>query len=223
MNASMERLTEAEQWTCLGQHQDQHDRSNPQTGDNPWPSVDDLSRVRRSALLTSVVKAQILPRLAQLRRSAAATDASVSALSMNDDTQELVGLLLNREASAAAAFVDSLRRRGATPGSLYLGVMTQAARILGEMWDQDHCDFAQVTISMGWLQQVLRSLSPHFQVEAVIRAQPDSVVLAPGPGEQHTFGLLMVGEFFKREGWRVAGGPATSASDAALIVRLYVG
>jgi MerR family transcriptional regulator, light-induced transcriptional regulator len=72
---------------------------------------------------------------------------------------------------------------------------------------------------MGRLQQVLRTLSPHFQAEAMIRAQPETVVLAPGPGEQHTFGLLMVGEFFRREGWRVAGGPATSANDTVLIAR----
>src|SRR6201999_4420852 len=58
-----------------------------------------------------------------------------------------------------------------------------------------------------------------FQVEAVVRAKPETVVLAPGPGEQHTLGLLMVGEFFRRDGWRVAGGPATSANDAILIVR----
>jgi methanogenic corrinoid protein MtbC1 len=98
-------------------------------------------------------------------------------------------------------------------------VLTRAAQILGEMWDQDRCDFAQVTVSMGWLQQILRSLSPHFQIEAVTRAHAETVLLAPGPGEQHTFGLVMLGEFFRREGWHVAGGPATSASDAILIVR----
>jgi MerR family transcriptional regulator, light-induced transcriptional regulator len=127
--------------------------------------------------------------------------------------------LLDRDASSAAGFVDSLRRRGVSPGSLFLGVVTRAAQILGEMWDQDRCDFAQVTISMGRLQQVLRTLSPHFQMGAVTRAHADTVLLAPGPGEQHTFGLLMLAEFFRREGWQVAGGPATSASDAMLIVR----
>src|ERR1700761_5976457 len=203
MSTVMEQFAEAEHWTDLGQCRE--------AGEQPWSTQENFLGQRRNVLLTSIVEAEILPRLARLRRSVAATGSSPSAASTDDDTHTLVGLLLNREAAAAIGFLDSLRCGGAVPGSLYLGVMTRAARVLGEMWEQDRCDFAQVTISMGRLQQVLRSLSPHFQVEAVVRAKPETVVLAPGPGEQHTLGLLMVGEFFRRDGWRVAGGPATSA------------
>jgi MerR family transcriptional regulator, light-induced transcriptional regulator len=224
MNTYMEQFAETERWIGRGQH-GLESPSNPVSDENPWASADDLPRARRKALLTSVVEAEILPRLARLRRHTAATGpiasaiTGTSAMTTDRDSQELVGLVLNREASAAAGFVDSLRRRGATPASLFLGVVTRAAQILGEMWDQDRCDFAQVTISMGRLQQVLRTLSPHFQMESVTRTHAETALLAPGPGEQHTFGLLVLGEFFRREGWHVAGGPATSASDAVLIVR----
>jgi methanogenic corrinoid protein MtbC1 len=154
-----------------------------------------------------------------MRQEPATTPVAALAMTTDSDAQELVHLLLYKEASGAAEFVDALRRRGATPGSLFLGVLTRAAHVLGEMWIEDRCDFAQVTVSMGRLQQVLRVLSPHFQTEAVTRAHAETVMLAPGPGEQHTFGLLVLAEFFKREGWHVAGGPATSASDAIHIVR----
>ncbi|MGD0107095.1 MAG: cobalamin B12-binding domain-containing protein, partial [Rhodopila sp.] len=124
------------------------------------------------------------------------------------------------EASGSAvAFIETLRLRGVPPASLYLGVVTQAAQRLGELWEQDRCDFAQVTISMGSLQQVVRALSPYFQLESLRRPQSESALLVPAPGEQHTFGLVMLAEFFRREGWYVAGGPVTSAKDAASIVR----
>jgi hypothetical protein len=156
MNTYMEQFAEAERWIGRGQH-GLESPSNTVSDENPWTSADDLPRAGRNALLTSVVEAEILPRLARLRRDTAATGPTASAITgtsamtTDRDSRELVGLLLKREASAAAGFVDSLRRRGATPGSLFLGVVTRAAQILGEMWDQDRCDFAQVTISMGRL------------------------------------------------------------------------
>jgi transcriptional regulator PpsR len=45
------------------------------------------------------------------------------------------------------------------------------------------------------------------------------VLLLPGPGEQHTFGLVMVSEFFRRAGWDVAGGPWEAGADPIIMVR----
>ncbi|MDQ2779218.1 MAG: cobalamin B12-binding domain-containing protein, partial [Pseudomonadota bacterium] len=38
------------------------------------------------------------------------------------------------------------------------------------------------------------------------------------PGEQHTFGLVMVSEFFRRAGWDVSGGAWTNGADAATLM-----
>ncbi len=178
-----------------------------------------IQRNRRTALLTQVVEAEILPRLA-LARSAAASQSNATATpTTKDDTGELVRLLLGREPEGAVAFIDLLRRRGVTTASLYLGILTQAARLLGELWNDDRCDFTQVTISVGRLQQIVRALSPNFQVAAVNHPYPETVLLLPAPGEQHTFGLVILSEFFQREGWHVAGGPASTSADAADLVR----
>jgi MerR family transcriptional regulator, light-induced transcriptional regulator len=72
---------------------------------------------------------------------------------------------------------------------------------------------------MGRLQQVVRAISPKFQVAALSRPQTDSILLMPAPGEQHSFGLVILSEFFLREGWHIAGGPISSKNDAADIVR----
>ena len=218
MTIFMDRVAESERWT--GTVEPGIDALPDRIpGENATTTTETPARSRRDAILASIVQAEILPRLERRRQSAAPAATVISALTTENDDQTLVHLLLTQDASAAVAFIDGLRGSGATPASLYLGILTNAARCLGELWEQDRCGFDQVTIGMGHLQIVLRSLSPHFQREAIARAQTESVLLVPAPGEQHTFGLLMLAEFFRREGWHVAGGPMTSPGDAVIGVR----
>jgi MerR family transcriptional regulator, light-induced transcriptional regulator len=183
----------------------------------------DLARERHTALLNRVVQTEILPRLVLAKLANASLHAAIEATpaATADETTELTHLLLSQDAAAVIEFIELLHLRGAPPESLYLGVMTDAARRLDDLWAADRCDFAQVTIGMGLLQQALRALSQSFLAAAVGVNQADarSVLLLPAPGEQHTFGLLMLGEFFRRSGWHVAGGPVSSDVDAADMVR----
>jgi methanogenic corrinoid protein MtbC1 len=218
MTTFMEQVAEMERW--VGPAQDEQNvRSAPAANENLSDISHDAPRLNRKALLTSIVEAEILPRLARIRARPAAQSVTPPLVTTADDSAELVRLLLEYHMADAITFVDSLRTRGATPASLYLGIVTDAARILGELWEDDRCDFTQVTIGLGHLQHVMHALSPHFQIDTVRRAQTETVLLAPAPGEQHTLGLVMLAEFFRREGWHVAGGPATSAGDVAGIVR----
>jgi methanogenic corrinoid protein MtbC1 len=183
---------------------------------------DVLARPRRAALLDRVVATEILPRLAMARRAAAAgrpVAESVLRATTSVDTEELVGLLLTRDAAAATAFIGLLQLRGATPESLYSGILSDAARRLGAMWEEDRCDFTQVTIGVGHLQQVARGLAPGFHDAAVRRPEAHRILLLPVRGEQHSFGLLLLAEFFRRAGWDVAGGPVSAGRDPADLVR----
>lgn len=176
-----------------------------------------MPRHRRVALLARVVQSEILPRLVVARGAPPVPEPERT--TTEDDMVALVSLLLNKPATEAIAFVNTLRDRGISAAALYLGIVTQAARRLGELWEQDRCGFAEVTIGMGHLQQVVRALSPNFQISAVGRSHADTALLLPAPGEQHTFGLVMLSEFFRREGWHVLGGPVSSGNDAARISR----
>jgi len=168
-----------------------------------------LTRNHRRAVLSQVVEAEILPRLVAARGVAANRSGAVGDkfVTTEADLNELVRLVLVQEAAGAVAFMEQLQRRGATPATLYLGMLSQAARRLGEFWEDDRADFAQVTISMGRLQQIVRALAPRFQMAAVTRPNPETVMLVTPPGGQHTFGLVILAEFFRREGWHVIGGP----------------
>ena len=89
--------------------------------------------------------------------------------------------------------------------SLYLDLFAPAARLLGEMWSDDHCDFSAVTVALGRLQRLLRELSPAFGTEIEYPRQRPPRAVAQPPDEQHSFGLCMVAEFFRRDGWDVFG------------------
>jgi methanogenic corrinoid protein MtbC1 len=180
-----------------------------------------LPRARRASLLDRIVKSEVLPRLAMAARAAASRSDGHNAVVMttNVDTGTLVQLLLTSDTEAAVAFIDGLRLRGVTPEDLYKGVLPAAAREIGVMWDEDRCDFTQVTIGVGRLQQIARMLSPRFQDSAAGHVDGSSILLMPVTGEQHTFGLTLLAEFFQRAGWRVSGGPVTEGVDPSTLVR----
>jgi methanogenic corrinoid protein MtbC1 len=101
----------------------------------------------------------------------------------------------------AYAFIAKLRGRGLTIESIFLDVLAPTARRLGELWIEDRCSFTDVTLGLCRLQQVLRQLSDAFEHEIEQDAVDYSVLLTPIPGEQHTFGILMLEEFYRRAGW----------------------
>ena len=196
-------------------------RPRQKTGSNRATTLTNLGSLapnRRSTLLEKIVASEILPRLARARSAAASRTTEPSATL--DDTSELVHLLISHDDGAAWTFIERLHANGATAATLYLGTITRAARVLGELWQQDRCDFTQVTICLGRLQQIVRRLSPDFQAAAVSQSvHADTVLLLPAPGEQHTIGLVILAEFFRREGWNVAGGPVSTGYDAPRLVR----
>jgi methanogenic corrinoid protein MtbC1 len=128
---------------------------------------------------------------------------------------EFVTLILGHSEERLHAAVDERRRAGASVESLYLDLFTPAARLLGQMWSDDECDFASVTVGLGRLQRLLRELSPAFGNEVEHPANGRRALFAQPADEQHSFGLSMVAEFFRREGWDVFGVVGGSADDPA--------
>lgn len=175
--------------------------------------------------LLRVIEAEVVPRLVLSRRAASgaapvgAAGDHVPAVPDPADVEELVRLAVAHDAVAASAYVEAVRSRGASVESLYLDLLAPAARRLGELWTADLCGFADVTVALGRLQQLLRELGPAFRGEAGQRGHGRRALLVPTPGDQHTFGLVMVAEFFARAGWDVWSGPAASRAELVGLVR----
>jgi MerR family transcriptional regulator, light-induced transcriptional regulator len=160
----------------------------------------------RMARLVRTIEGEIVPRLVLARRvvSASAGAAAATGRTPDDiDVKELVRLLLTHDVGVASAYVETVRQRGASLESVCLALLAPAARELGLLWEEDECDFMQVTVGLCRLHHLLRELSPEFRTESAERRVERNILLAPVPGDQHTFGITLVAQFLRKAGWEV--------------------
>jgi len=115
--------------------------------------------------------------------------------------EEFADLVLHSDEELACEHIRSLQKAGVADEILLLDLLAPTSLELGERWTKDICDFADVTIGVCRLHRIVRALHPQQQRRLVQNAHGGRVVLAPAPGEQHSFGLLLVGELLFREGW----------------------
>ncbi len=173
--------------------------------------------------LIQAIDNEIIPRLVLARRAGRETlrmPAADTATPKAVEVEELAGLVLTKDTAVARSFVEQMHERGTPVETLYLDLLAPTARRLGELWCEDSCDFTDVTVGLGRLQEVLHELSPLFRAEVEPHERGRRVLLVPVPGEQHSFGLHMVAEFFRRTGWDVwSGAQISSGADLVQVVR----
>ncbi len=173
--------------------------------------------------LDRTVEGEIIPRLMMLFdhhvSGAVAPAESPVERQVDTDLDDFVALVMERDADEVCEYVGRLRDGGEPLPSIYLNLLAPAARRLGEFWERDECTFAAVTVGISKMHQVLLRFSPFFCANyAVDGDASNSVLVVPVPGEQHTFGLLMLVEFFRREGWNVWSGAPRSIEELAALV-----
>jgi methanogenic corrinoid protein MtbC1 len=188
--------------------------------------------------LIDTVEAEIVPRLVLARRSSSGLSPGLGGVPPNvlaevplivsqgldqvqqpDDVLELANLLVNDRFQIASSFVEGVRTRGVPLETLYLDLLAPTARHLGDLWTNDTLHFADVTIGLCHLQQVLHDFSPAFLNEASTRDDGSRALLMSVPGGQHTFGVAMVAEFFRRARWDVSTGAPVSRDELIRTVR----
>jgi methanogenic corrinoid protein MtbC1 len=182
------------------------------------PGADDpFARIART------IEAEVIPRLVVAHRPPAGDESAPNGVRSARavaaaDVREFTRIVLGADFPAAAGFVAKLRGEGVTPEAVCLDLLAPAARRLGSLWEEDSCDFTDVTLGLWRLQQMLRELRLPATGEQEARARGRRALLVPMPGEQHTFGLAMVIEFFSRAGWDVLGGPPGSVAELRQLV-----
>jgi methanogenic corrinoid protein MtbC1 len=195
-------------------------------GDINW--AHGLQGIRRSTrrtadasggLLTKVIEGEIIPRLLLAHRTSAAKSELVpeepgqtgQAEPDLGSAESFAQLVLTAEPQEIVERVDHLLRRGVGLERMFLDLLAPVARKLGEFWDEDRCTFADVTLGLARLHQVLHEIgrrdpgSPSVSVKR-------RAYFVPSPGEQHTFGLSMLEEFFLHAGWETASNHSASAT-----------
>jgi methanogenic corrinoid protein MtbC1 len=174
--------------------------------------------------LAHTLENEIIPRLVDVHRiplAARPPDDGACAPPCAQDVEDFVQLVLAREHVSAQAFVEVLGQRGMSVETIYLDLLAPAAQHLNYLWNQDLCDFTQVTLGLARLQRLLHELSPTMNGgERPFRGNARRVLLVPACGEPPTFGLSMVAEFFHHAGWEVDCGSGASNTDAADLAQI---
>jgi len=177
-------------------------------------------RTLQPVAVVKTIKTQIIPKIVlALRKAPAQTPAASSAQGNPGIVERFVALALGPNDGASSAYVEDMLAHGESVEAIFLDLLAPAARHMGHLWDTDATDFATVTLAMGRLQRIMRGLGDRFCVEA--HGNGESVLLTIIPGEQHSFGLSMVAEFFRRAGWNLCTGPFSSHQELTSLVHSH--
>ncbi len=109
--------------------------------------------------------------------------------------------LISDDDTAGAAFIASIQNEGASPETVYLKYLAEAARLLGKWWEEDQVTFATVTLGSSRIYAIMSAMR-HLFVPRV-KPQTKSAVFATVPGEEHVLGVRMAADIFRREGWQI--------------------
>jgi len=179
------------------------------------------------APLRRTIEADVIPRLvlahpvARLRQEALPAHGGAPAC---DRIARFAQLILAPDPDAVRAHIEALRANGVRLESIYLDLVVPTASYLRYLWNADLYDFAEITLALWRLQQVVRGFGVAFRGEGDRRETGLRALLVPGPNARHElpylmFGLVMVGEFLRRDGWDAWIEPDPSSRDFAEIIR----
>ncbi len=171
---------------------------------NPADSSNDQDECKRS--LTEVIEAQIIPRLVQAHRvdlAAEGYNALAGPVISPKQVASFVALSQSGQASETTPFIDQLLHDGVTTDRIFLELIAPAARQLGLMWEQDLCDFTEVTRGLICMHEVTHRLGFEYQNGPQLSGDVQRIMLASAPGSQHFLGMTIVSDFFRKAGWDV--------------------
>ncbi len=166
--------------------------------ENPSSSEPSSVTEGKGVAVDQLIEQEILPRLL-VAHSVDSKDASPRIFAT--DAKEFAHKPLTHEFDDLLTEVEEFLQRGVSVESVYIDLLAPSARALGEGWKNDTCDFVDVTMGLWRLQEVMRELATRFPAHPHIARTIRSALFTPIPGDQHSFGALMVEEFFARSGW----------------------
>lgn len=168
--------------------------------------------------VVETIKTQIIPKIVlALRKAPVPKPAESTEANALSTVEQFTALTFGFDEDAPFAHVEALVAQGVSVESIFLELLAPAARRLGTLWESDATDFANVTLAVGRLQRIMRRLGEGIPDQAG-QGGGESILLTIIPGEQHSFGLSMVAEFFRRAGWNLCTGPFSSHHELTSLV-----
>jgi MerR family transcriptional regulator, light-induced transcriptional regulator len=160
------------------------------------------------AAISNLLEAFIIPRLiagdhtgdqVHPRRTAKNT-ADCTAI-VAAEIRQFADISVHGDTEALMQQIDRHLANGHSVEGLFINLLAPAARALGTSWEEDSLDFMAVTMGLWRMQEALRELTLRSPPPLHPAHGRRRALFAPVPGEQHSFGIIMVAECFERAGW----------------------
>lgn len=113
----------------------------------------------------------------------------------------LATALCDDRSDTADLLVEDLIDAGVSVEDVCLEHLAPAARCLGEWWENDRLPFTDVAMATSRIQSMLRRM-PVGRVP-LHSCDRHGALFCAVPGEQHTLGVMMAADLFRRNGWDV--------------------
>ena len=150
--------------------------------------------------LTELIVGEIVPRLKTMHHNL--TPAEQRPAIGAGEISEFGALAIGNDEASVSAYFLKMRALGHSLNSLFLDLLAPTARRLGELWEEDACDFIDVTLGLARLQEVLRIFGCAEASTSCERRQ--RALLGTAPSEAHGFGIEIVANFMRAASWEVA-------------------
>ena len=156
--------------------------------------------------LLSVIESQIIPRLmdAHPGQGLQTSDGPAASRQFTEAELEVFSTIcLSNDPEESLQHVKNIIAQGVSLESIFLDLITPAARWLGRQWEEDKMDFTAVTHGLMRMHQITRNLGYVNTQSPQTGSEVKRILLACTPGSMHILGLVIVAEFFRGDGWQV--------------------
>lgn len=157
-----------------------------------------LADVDYDRSLSTLIESEIIPRL-MIAHAVDTPETATLGIGAEDITT-LAPLALAVEADALLAHIEAILARGVSVDTVMVDLLAPTARLLGEFWEEDRCDFVDVTMGLWRLQEVVHEIAARSPADRIL-VGGRRALFASMPGDQHNFGTVVVDELFRRDGW----------------------
>lgn len=171
----------------------------------------------RQSRLADVIAHEIIPRLLVIHHEVLSPAENGVSPPSAAEIAQLASLVVGPDIHAAANYIVDVKSRGLSLDVLFVELLEPAARYLGKMWDDDRCDFIDVTLGVARLQQLLAIFNETHDLPAL--GDMRRVLMTTATGEQHMFGITMVEKFLRGAGWHVRSEAGLSPETLGDVVR----
>ena len=184
------------------------------------PGLRSKSAPHSPVVLASLIEGEIIPRLLVAHRPvhAAPVRNGAAEAAIDASAPEIFApMTLDRDVFALLEHIDGFTGRGVSIETVLIELIAPTARMLGNYWEEDQCDFVDVTMGLWRLQEVVHELVARLPL--AVAADGRRALFTIFPGDQHSFGLMLVDEFFRMGGWDTHCFTEGSQADLTALVR----